>query len=107
MHILARAQFELSEPHLAVQNLRRSIDLRASQQDYGLTVAYLDVLEDMLTHLGRISEAAEVRRQLSKIIESMYRRHRVKEEERWAKYQADQASYYRQPSALEHSLRSS
>ncbi|KAL8857152.1 MAG: hypothetical protein Q9178_006328 [Gyalolechia marmorata] len=98
LHTLAWAQFKLSEPHLALQSLRRSIDLQASEKGPESTIDYLYDLEDMLTRLGRTSEAAEVQRQVSEIIESMYRRHRVEEEERWAKYQADQALHHRQPS---------
>ncbi|KAL8911715.1 MAG: hypothetical protein Q9171_003168 [Xanthocarpia ochracea] len=100
LNILAWAQFKLSEPHLAVQNLRRSTDLWPIEFGYESTVASLNDLDHMLSQLGRTYEAAEVRRQINEIIESRYRRHKMEEEERWAKYQADQALHHRQPSAL-------
>ncbi|KAL8922647.1 MAG: hypothetical protein Q9172_003487 [Xanthocarpia lactea] len=100
LYRLALAQFQLSEPDLAEHNLRRSIDLEVSEYGYdGDTVKHMKLLEDMLTRLGRTYEAAEVRKQIDESIERIYRSHKMEEEERWAKYQAGQALYHRQPSA--------
>ncbi|KAL8787297.1 MAG: hypothetical protein Q9213_002288 [Squamulea squamosa] len=99
-HTLAIAQSKLSEPILAEQHLRYAIDLLISEYGIGneITLQYMSELENILFTLGKIFEAAKIRKQASEIIDAVYAEHKMEEEERWASYQMNQASVYHQPS---------
>ncbi|KAI4283731.1 MAG: hypothetical protein L6R38_001988, partial [Xanthoria sp. 2 TBL-2021] len=65
LYTLAKAQFELSRPSLAEQNMHHSIALRVSKFGFEdeTTLRYMFELENMLGKMGRNHEAAAMRRQ--------------------------------------------
>ena len=85
LYTLSYAQYKLSMTTLAEQNLRQAIHTKV--KCYGWEDAdvldHMSELEDWLEEWERPAEAAEVRRQRYKIVDSMEERTTREEEERW------------------------
>ena len=84
LYILSCAQYNLSKPTLAEQNLRQAIHTRAKCYGWedGSVHNYMSHLEYWLESWGRPDDAAEMRRQRYEIIDSMEERITREEEER-------------------------
>ena len=85
MCILSYAQYALSKTNLAEQNLRLAIQTRAKFYGWedGRVLEYMSVLEDWLERWEKPDEAAEVRRHMEAILNSMEERIAREEEERY------------------------
>ena len=84
LRILSIAQYQLLMTTLAEQNIRQAIHIRAKHSGWegGKVLDYISLLEHWLEEWARPDEAAEVRRQRHKIIDSMEERITREEEER-------------------------
>ena len=84
LYILSCAQYNLSKPTLAEQNLRHAIEIRAAYLSWedGYVLDFMSELEYWLESWERPDEAAEVRRQRYEILNSMDERITREEEER-------------------------
>ena len=85
LYTLSYAQYKLSMTTLAEQNLRQAIHTQAKCYGWedGDVLDHMSELEDWLEEWERPAEAAEVRRQRYKIVDSMEERITREEEERW------------------------
>ena len=84
MHLLSFAQYNLSKTTLAEQNLRHAIQIRANCFGWedGCVLEYMSDLENRLEEWERPDEAAEVRRQIEEILDTMEEKITKEEEER-------------------------